>query len=422
MLLAVLHRHAGVPAWTRTCSSTPSAACASASRRPTWRCCWPSRAALRGRALPRGFIAFGEVGPGRRGAAGAARPGAAEGSRQAGLLIAVVPKANAPKKADRGADDPRRGAHRGGDRRRARAVRPWRCAGPSSPTSTATCRRWRPCWPRSGASASTASLNLGDIVSGPLWPRETAALSARAGLAHDPRQPRTPAADAAAPAAWARPTPSPRARLTTSDLRWLAALPATLDLGDGVWCCHGTPGERPAVFPGDRDAGPRSRRRARRARRHRGRGRRAPGRGHRAAGAVRPHPHAARGALRRHAGRQPRQRRPAGLRRRSPVRALHGNRQPARALGAGRTRRRRLAGAAAADAPTTGRPPRGAPKPTAAATGPTRCAAAASGAPKPRSAADPPTCAARGAAAQALRSRATAASPYISRRHSLPSR
>ena len=32
-----------------------------------------------------------------------------------------------------------------------------------------------------------------------------------------------------------------RARLGDDDLRWLAALPATLDLGDGVWCCHGTP-------------------------------------------------------------------------------------------------------------------------------------------------------------------------------------
>jgi DNA repair protein RadA/Sms len=49
MLLAVLHRHAGVAAWTRTCSSTPWAACASASRRPTWRCCWPSRAACAAR-------------------------------------------------------------------------------------------------------------------------------------------------------------------------------------------------------------------------------------------------------------------------------------------------------------------------------------------------------------------------------------
>jgi DNA repair protein RadA/Sms len=52
MLLAVLHRHAGVPAATRTCSSTRSAACASASRRPTWRCCWPSRAACAARPCP----------------------------------------------------------------------------------------------------------------------------------------------------------------------------------------------------------------------------------------------------------------------------------------------------------------------------------------------------------------------------------
>ena len=43
MMLAVLHRHAGIAGRSiRTCSSTPSAACASASRPPTWRSCWRS--------------------------------------------------------------------------------------------------------------------------------------------------------------------------------------------------------------------------------------------------------------------------------------------------------------------------------------------------------------------------------------------
>jgi DNA repair protein RadA/Sms len=45
MLLAVLHRHAGVATSdqgrVRQCRRR---GCASASRRPTWRCCWPSRA------------------------------------------------------------------------------------------------------------------------------------------------------------------------------------------------------------------------------------------------------------------------------------------------------------------------------------------------------------------------------------------
>lgn len=83
-------------------------------------------------------------------------------------------------------------------------------------------------------------VNLGDIVSGPLWPHETAAwLRARgwptiAGN-HErqvltlPRE-RMSAADAFAAAA-----------LDDADRAWLASLPATLDLGHGAWCCHGTP-------------------------------------------------------------------------------------------------------------------------------------------------------------------------------------
>jgi DNA repair protein RadA/Sms len=57
---------------------------------------------LRGRALPRGFIAFGEVG-----LAGEVRPAprGQERLREAaklGFSVAVVPKANAPKKAVEG--------------------------------------------------------------------------------------------------------------------------------------------------------------------------------------------------------------------------------------------------------------------------------------------------------------------------------
>jgi predicted phosphodiesterase len=83
-------------------------------------------------------------------------------------------------------------------------------------------------------------VNLGDIVSGPLWPRETAALLR--GLAwptirgNHERQLLALPADRMGPAdAFAR------ARLAEEDLHWLASLPATLDLGDGLWCCHGTP-------------------------------------------------------------------------------------------------------------------------------------------------------------------------------------
>lgn len=84
-------------------------------------------------------------------------------------------------------------------------------------------------------------VNLGDIVSGPLWPRETAALLRALAWptirGNHERQVLTLPADRMGPAdAFAR------ARLGEDDLAWLAALPPTLDLGDGVWCCHGTPG------------------------------------------------------------------------------------------------------------------------------------------------------------------------------------
>lgn len=83
-------------------------------------------------------------------------------------------------------------------------------------------------------------VNLGDIVSGPLWPRETAAclraLDWPTISGNHERQLLTPPANRLGAAdAFAR------ARLGEDDLRWLAALPATLDLGDGIWCCHGTP-------------------------------------------------------------------------------------------------------------------------------------------------------------------------------------
>ncbi len=90
-------------------------------------------------------------------------------------------------------------------------------------------------------------VNLGDIVSGPLWPRETAARlrgldwpTIRGNHERqllDPHTDRMGAADAFA-----------RARLAGEDLRWLAALPATLDLGGGIWCCHGTPDSDLAYF------------------------------------------------------------------------------------------------------------------------------------------------------------------------------
>lgn len=89
------------------------------------------------------------------------------------------------------------------------------------------------------ARGCTRLLNLGDILSGPLWPAETAAyLMARdwptiAGnherqLLHLAPE-RLNASDAFT-----------RALLSDAQLRWLAALPETLAL-EGLFLCHGTP-------------------------------------------------------------------------------------------------------------------------------------------------------------------------------------
>lgn len=83
-------------------------------------------------------------------------------------------------------------------------------------------------------------VNLGDIVSGPLWPRETAqrlmalALPTIAGnherqLLTIPRE-RQSASDAHAAAA-----------LGGAERAWLRGLPAARQLADDVACCHGTP-------------------------------------------------------------------------------------------------------------------------------------------------------------------------------------
>ncbi|QNM95624.1 metallophosphoesterase family protein [Chitinimonas koreensis] len=82
--------------------------------------------------------------------------------------------------------------------------------------------------------------NLGDSLSGPLWPAETAALLMRqdwpqlAGN-HErqllaPDRARMNASDGHA-----------RDRLGDETLAWIAALPATLALDDDVLLCHGTP-------------------------------------------------------------------------------------------------------------------------------------------------------------------------------------
>ncbi len=90
------------------------------------------------------------------------------------------------------------------------------------------------------ASAADTVVNLGDILSGPLWPAETAERLMALNLPtirgnHErqlltlPRE-RQGASDAFASGA-----------ITPAQCDWLAALPATMTLSPEVFCCHGTP-------------------------------------------------------------------------------------------------------------------------------------------------------------------------------------
>src|ERR1700719_2297538 len=83
-------------------------------------------------------------------------------------------------------------------------------------------------------------VNLGDCVSGPLWPRETIELLMRLDWPtirgnHD---------------RWVTDWPSEKhypsdafafRALDSEQLAWLRALPSTRDLGDGIFACHGRP-------------------------------------------------------------------------------------------------------------------------------------------------------------------------------------
>lgn len=91
-----------------------------------------------------------------------------------------------------------------------------------------------------GARGADAFVNLGDIVSGPLWPRETAALlMARDWPTLAGNQERQLLhGDVARMGASDR---FARERLTSAQLAWLAALPATLEYAPGIFLCHGTP-------------------------------------------------------------------------------------------------------------------------------------------------------------------------------------
>lgn len=87
---------------------------------------------------------------------------------------------------------------------------------------------------------ATAFVNLGDCVSGPLWPRETAArlmaLDWPTIAGNQERQLLT-----GDPATMNASDRFARERLDDAQLDWLAALPPTLHYSPAIFLCHGTP-------------------------------------------------------------------------------------------------------------------------------------------------------------------------------------
>ncbi|WP_448254222.1 DNA repair protein RadA [Ottowia oryzae] len=101
MLLAVLHQHAGVATGDQDVFVNAVGGVRISEPAADLAVLLAITSSLRGKALPKGFIAFGEVG-----LAGEIRPAprGQERLREAaklGFSVAVVPKANAPKKSDK---------------------------------------------------------------------------------------------------------------------------------------------------------------------------------------------------------------------------------------------------------------------------------------------------------------------------------
>src|SRR4029450_11839094 len=94
MMLAVLHRHAGIAAPDQDVFANPAGGARISEPAADLAVMLAIQSSLRGKALPRGFIAFGEVG-----LAGEVRPAprGQERLREAaklGFVSAIVPKAN----------------------------------------------------------------------------------------------------------------------------------------------------------------------------------------------------------------------------------------------------------------------------------------------------------------------------------------
>jgi DNA repair protein RadA/Sms len=102
MMLAVLHRHAGISSSDQDVFVNAVGGVRISEPAADLAVMLAIQSSLRGRALPRGFLAFGEVG-----LAGEVRPapGGQDRLKEAaklGFSMAIVPKANAPKKTIEG--------------------------------------------------------------------------------------------------------------------------------------------------------------------------------------------------------------------------------------------------------------------------------------------------------------------------------
>jgi DNA repair protein RadA/Sms len=102
MLLAVLHRHAGMACFDQDVFVNAVGGVRIGEPAADLAVLLAIQSSLRGKPLPRGFIAFGEVG-----LAGEVRPAPRGQERlkeaaKLGFSVALVPKANAPKKAPEG--------------------------------------------------------------------------------------------------------------------------------------------------------------------------------------------------------------------------------------------------------------------------------------------------------------------------------
>lgn len=97
MLLAVLHRHAGMACFDQDVFVNAVGGVRISEPAADLAVLLAIQSSLRGRALPKGFIAFGEVG-----LAGEVRPAPRGQDRlkeaaKLGFSVAIIPKANAPK-------------------------------------------------------------------------------------------------------------------------------------------------------------------------------------------------------------------------------------------------------------------------------------------------------------------------------------